>query len=110
MHAAILRMLVLDDGVAHPRLKLAVVGSWIEQPQSVASRGNQSLRGVQELIERNGTNTFTLFCERRYERVPTHRLDQELHPRFHASLAFAVTIEETDDRRREVQDFLSGQE
>src|SRR5262244_444258 len=94
MHATVARPFMLNYRIANPGTKLVIVRPRIQQPQGVAPRWQLQLKCVVKIfLQWDWTNSLPFFLQRSHEPIPTHRLDEKLHPRFHAGLALAIAVE-----------------
>jgi len=102
------RQLVGDDRVPVPGFVAGRRGA-SGAPGRLCRHGRQV--GLQ-ILGREGDrpHPLPLEIEGLAEALPPHPLDQKLHPRLHARLAFAVAIEDPKDPRREVVHLLDREE
>src|SRR5206468_6518383 len=100
--------------VAHPRLEFGCFVERIEDSQIHLLYGKWRQRHVnvpQILLHQwNRPYEPAFFFEQAAELGPAKTLDEEFHARLHSRLALSVSVEETQNRDRQLEQFFLGQE
>src|SRR5687768_9905472 len=109
MDASIIGILMIDNRIAGPFLKGWIVGFRSEYGQTISSDFVVGIQLRQVRSERDWANTLSFFLQCCQKAVPAQRLNQKLHARFHAGLAFAVAIEESQRRRCQIEQLFDRQ-
>src|SRR5258705_5733808 len=103
---------MINYRIERPRLKLWIVGPWIQHLQAFVdlrvsrSLRNELLRLFQAIFQRYPANSFPLFVECLAKRFPADRLDQEFHTGLHAGFALTIAVEKPQGSSGEIEQLV----